>query len=428
MILTYLGFPNVTQCQEANDISGRTDCCPSSTTPCGGDNTPDSVLRFYNVQASNTYRNYEPTTAISYSYLMSQIDRFSPIITFWIPPGAPHFRVVTGYVMDPETNWVAILDPEPLNQGSFVMFTYEDFACTSTSRCAYGPHSSDEYGYITTMSASIVNKSSGKCVDVPSGSTADQVILQQFTCNGGANQNWQPRPSSLVALGGPIVSGNSGKCVDVPSGSTADGAQVQQFTCNGGGNQVWLSVANGQLVNLTSNKCLDVPSGSTADQVKLQQFTCNGGNNQYWSLVGEIVNQNSLECLDVPGGSTADHAMLQQFTCNGGGNQTWQVLPDNGTIVDTNSGKCLDVPSGSTADGVQVQQFTCNGGANQNWQVTPTGQIVNQNSGKCLDVRGASKSDQAAVQQLTCNGGTSQQWSLRPSMSTVCFPCFVQPQ
>ncbi|WP_432872002.1 RICIN domain-containing protein [Microbispora rosea] len=35
------------------------------------------------------------------------------------------------------------------------------------------------------------------------------------------------------------MSQNSGKCPDVASGSTADGANVIQYTCGGGANQQW---------------------------------------------------------------------------------------------------------------------------------------------------------------------------------------------
>jgi streptogrisin C len=36
----------------------------------------------------------------------------------------------------------------------------------------------------------IVNRNSGKCVDVPNSSTADGTGLQQYDCWGGANQQW----------------------------------------------------------------------------------------------------------------------------------------------------------------------------------------------------------------------------------------------
>jgi Ricin-type beta-trefoil lectin domain-like len=37
----------------------------------------------------------------------------------------------------------------------------------------------------------IVSRSSGKVLDVPGFSTADKTKIEQFTDNGGINQQWQ---------------------------------------------------------------------------------------------------------------------------------------------------------------------------------------------------------------------------------------------
>src|SRR5207244_2045267 len=61
--------------------------------------------------------------------------------------------------------------------------------------------------------------------------TADGGRLQLWTYGGGANQDWLP----VAESGGTyhFVSRNSGKCLDVPSASTADSVQLQQWACNG---------------------------------------------------------------------------------------------------------------------------------------------------------------------------------------------------
>ncbi|WP_199044480.1 RICIN domain-containing protein [Glycomyces salinus] len=132
----------------------------------------------------------------------------------------------------------------------------------------------------------IVNRNSGKCVDVPSSSTADGTVLQQYDCWDGANQGWQ-----LEDVGGGyyrIVSESSGKCMDIDGASTENGAGVIQWTCHGGDNQQWQARDAGggyvELVARHSGKCLDVPSSSTANGTALQQYDCWGGANQQWSL------------------------------------------------------------------------------------------------------------------------------------------------
>ncbi|MET0132156.1 MAG: RICIN domain-containing protein [Kibdelosporangium sp.] len=66
--------------------------------------------------------------------------------------------------------------------------------------------------------------------DVTGVSTADGGLVQLWTYGGGNNQQWQPVEEANGAYH--FVSRNSGKCLDVPSASTADSQQVQQYTCN----------------------------------------------------------------------------------------------------------------------------------------------------------------------------------------------------
>lgn len=132
----------------------------------------------------------------------------------------------------------------------------------------------------------IVNQASGKCVDVVSASTADAAEIVQYTCGGGANQQW-----ALRDLGNGyhnLVVQHSGKCLDVNNAATADGAAIIQYTCGSSTNQQWQlrSVSGGytEIVARHSGKCLDVPAASTANSTRLKQYTCNGGANQRWTL------------------------------------------------------------------------------------------------------------------------------------------------
>lgn len=62
-------------------------------------------------------------------------------------------------------------------------------------------------------------------------SAADGSLIQLWTYGGGSNQQWLP----VAETGGSyhFVNRYSGKCLDVPSASTADSTQLQQYTCNG---------------------------------------------------------------------------------------------------------------------------------------------------------------------------------------------------
>ncbi|MEO6083560.1 MAG: RICIN domain-containing protein, partial [Umezawaea sp.] len=77
----------------------------------------------------------------------------------------------------------------------------------------------------------------GKMLDVNGHSTTAGVQLQQWTATGGANQQWQLRPTGDGYY--TIVGYESGLLADVNGNSTADGAAVMQQTANGGANQQW---------------------------------------------------------------------------------------------------------------------------------------------------------------------------------------------
>ncbi len=74
-----------------------------------------------------------------------------------------------------------------------------------------------------------------------------------------------------------------GKCLDVTNGGTANGTLIELWTCNGGANQQWLPV-NGMLVNPVSGRCLDDPGFNTANGTQLDIWDCDGGGNQQWAV------------------------------------------------------------------------------------------------------------------------------------------------
>jgi Ricin-type beta-trefoil lectin domain len=152
----------------------------------------------------------------------------------------------------------------------------------------------------------VVNLHSGKCLDVYNGprgiGTRDLrqgALVDQWTCYPGhTNQEWQYRPEAH----GELVNRNSGKCLEVYNGprgiGTRDlrqGALVDQWTCYPGHtNQEWdyrPQAAGGELVNRNSGKCLEVYNGSTgigtrdlAQGAFVDQWTCYPGHtNQLWS-------------------------------------------------------------------------------------------------------------------------------------------------
>jgi hypothetical protein len=72
-------------------------------------------------------------------------------------------------------------------------------------------------------------------------------------------------------------------CMDITGAKSANGTLIELWTCNGGANQQW-QAQSGELVNPATGKCLDDPGSNTTNGTQLVLWTCNGGANQHWTL------------------------------------------------------------------------------------------------------------------------------------------------
>ena len=133
----------------------------------------------------------------------------------------------------------------------------------------------------------IVNRNSGKLLDICSASTADGACVEQWTGNGGTNQQFQFVDSGSGYYR--IKARHSGKVLDDYNFATADGSPVKQWTDLNGTNQQWrLADSDGgyvRFINRTSGKALEVQGASTANGGAVVQYSDWGGTNQQWQLV-----------------------------------------------------------------------------------------------------------------------------------------------
>jgi glycosyl hydrolase family 62/ricin-type beta-trefoil lectin protein len=133
----------------------------------------------------------------------------------------------------------------------------------------------------------LVNRNSGKALDVSNTSTADGAVVNQWSRHDGANQQWQFVDSGNGFYR--LKSKNSGKVLDIGNRSTADGARVQQWTdLNGTNQQFRLADSDSgyvRLINGNSGKAVEVQNASTADGAAVVQYSDWNGTNQQWQLV-----------------------------------------------------------------------------------------------------------------------------------------------
>ncbi|GAB6902593.1 non-reducing end alpha-L-arabinofuranosidase family hydrolase [Kineosporia succinea] len=136
-----------------------------------------------------------------------------------------------------------------------------------------------------------------------------------------------------------LVNRNSGKALDVYNLATTDGARITQWTRNDGSQQQWQFVSSGdgyyRLKSRLSGKVLDVYNWSTANGGSVVQWTDLNAANQQFSIQDvdgfvQLINRNSGKALEVQGASTADGGNVVQYDDANGTNQQWQLVPVGG--------------------------------------------------------------------------------------------------
>ncbi|MEU4549434.1 non-reducing end alpha-L-arabinofuranosidase family hydrolase [Nonomuraea dietziae] len=147
-----------------------------------------------------------------------------------------------------------------------------------------------------------------------------------------------------------LINRNSGKALDVYNLATNDGARITQWSRNNQNQQQWQFVDSGggyyRIKSRHSGKVLDVYNFSTANGGAIVQWADSNGTNQQWRLADSsgghvrFISRHSNKALEVQGASTADGANIVQYDDWDGANQQWQLVRVDGG----NPGTC-DLPS-----------------------------------------------------------------------------------
>jgi GH25 family lysozyme M1 (1,4-beta-N-acetylmuramidase) len=217
---------------------------------------------------------------------------------------------------------------------------------------------------------------SGKCLDDPSGKTANGTGIDLSSCTGKSNQSW------TVVQDGTLRTG--GKCLETVGNSTASGARLELEPCNSDdGSQVWEAATDGQLVNPQSARCLDVPAASAANGTRPVIEPCANSTsqaNEHWLRpAAAIVSGQPTQCIATSG------TAVVLATCANVAPQHWQPQPD-GTI--RLGGKCM-LEGGATVRST-LSIGSCSGAAATKWKLVSAGpiatELVNTASGLCASV------------------------------------------
>jgi hypothetical protein len=197
-----------------------------------------------------------------------------------------------------------------------------------------------------------------------------------------------------------IVNRHSGKALDVYNLATNDGAPIVQWARNDGHQQQWQFVDSGggyyRLRSRLSGKVLDIYERSTSGGANVVQWADNNGWNQQFRLADSagghvrLINRNSNMALEAYEWSTADGGRISQWNDLDGANQQWQ-------LVQVSGGGSSPPPTGCGSGSFQGE-VTLSGGT---WTAR-NGGTVRYTGGDMLSAM------QAAVNGLT-SGRTSKQ-------------------
>ena len=221
---------------------------------------------------------------------------------------------------------------------------------------------------------------------------------------------------------------STGKVIDIASGSSSNGANVQLYNSNGTLAQLFsFEYHDGYYVirNVKSQKVLDVAGGDLIPGANVQQWDGDSiNNNQLFAVIDNsdgtfsFVNKATGLALNIANGSDSARANVNGSLSNGAAaqkftlHQATEFLSEGAsTFESTTASKVLDVASGSTEDGAAIQLYAANDTLAQKWYVSKVAGLENTYEIECIgSAKVLSLTDEGKLVQLTSNGADSQRW------------------
>ena len=210
----------------------------------------------------------------------------------------------------------------------------------------------------------VLNKNSGKALEVPASSTADGVQLDQRSYAGTLNQQWDiaPLPRGGDSSYYTIKAAHDGSAANLDGYSYANGGAINQWGYVNHANQHWyLEYVGGGYFKIRSRwdgKVLEVGGNSTADGGLVQQWDDAGTASQQWSIQPVGVTFYSDYCYDGTASSTL-----------AAGNYTMAQLASAGVPNDWASS--VSIPAGWTVTMYQNDNFS-----GTSWKLTSSTPIL----------------------------------------------------
>jgi hypothetical protein len=214
----------------------------------------------------------------------------------------------------------------------------------------------------------------GKCLQDPSGKTANGTAVRIEKCASGANERF-----TVVADGTIRV---NGRCLDVAGSGSSVGRQVVLDSCGkGNARQRWSQSTDGELVNPAAGLCVADAEASTSNGIAPTMSGCHALSYVQWTLPAQpVLTALGGSCADDHYDSGVNGNVVDMWLCNGSSSQAWTFEP--GGTVRMFGNKCLTLRS------KKAVLWTCGSSSGQKWTIdrigTMTGALTQ--NGVCLAI------------------------------------------
>jgi hypothetical protein len=282
------------------------------------------------------------------------------------------------------------------------------------------------YGSLTISSDSL-------CLDNYGATSNAGAIIDQLTCNGQTNQQFQFVPTS-GGFGELQVESSGQDVTAIAEGSSSATAQgvpdIVQEPVSGSSAAQWLPEGqldgSFQFENEASGLCLDVYGAGSNTGQQLDQWPCKGGTGTNQDFAPSATGPSGGTTTTTPATTTTTTTTTTtKPTTTTTGPSTTTTTVASGypsgyhTLVVSSDSLCLDGYGNSSNAGAVIDQWTCNGQTNQDFQFVPTsggyGELQVESSGQDVTAIAEGSSSATAqgvpdIVQEPVSGSTASQW------------------
>ena len=148
-----------------------------------------------------------------------------------------------------------------------------------------------------TVGTPLVDRNSGRCLDVLGESREPGTGLIIYDCHGRANQQFTSPAAGETGEIRVYAGEGAALCVDAWAEGTENGTRLVVWPCHGGANQQWTRTAEGEFRGLASGRCVDVLGARPENLTDVWLWDCLDAPNQKWDPTGAGPDPDAVHTL-----------------------------------------------------------------------------------------------------------------------------------